>query len=163
VTFLDCNFLLTRSHRSRITVTDQVNRKIQQISDGLGRLVTVNEQDATGALTQATTYSYNYLDKLTQVNQGGPLRSYKYDAMGRLLYERIPEQSATINDGTGTMWSCQYTYTEFSEVATRTDARGVVKKIRLRPMGQPYRRVGCDIRREPDSIGRVAAERWRSY
>jgi RHS repeat-associated protein len=89
--------------------------------------VTVNEQDATGALTQATNYTYNYLDKLTGVNQGGQLRSYKYDAMGRLLYERIPEQSATINDGTGTMWSCRYTYTEFSAVATKQDARGVVK------------------------------------
>ena len=109
-----------------MTVTDQVNRKIQRISDGFGRLVTVNEQDATGALTQATTYSYNYLDKLTGVNQGGQLRSYKYDAMGRLLYERIPEQSATINDGTGTMWSCKYTYTEFSAVSTKQDARGVI-------------------------------------
>jgi RHS repeat-associated protein len=109
-----------------VTVTDQVNRKIQRLSDGLGRLVTVNEQDATGALAQATTYTYDYLDKLTGVNQGGQVRSYKYDAMGRLLYERIPEQSATINDGTGTMWSCKYTYTEFSTVATKQDARGVL-------------------------------------
>src|SRR5262249_22208534 len=63
---------------------------------------------------------------LTQTNQGGQLRSWKYDALGRKLYERLPEQTATINDGTGTLWSCKYTYTDFGAVATKTDARGVV-------------------------------------
>src|SRR6266478_6107694 len=43
-----------------------------------------------------------------------------------MLYERIPEQTATINDGTGTYWTTKYTYTDFSAIATRTDARGVV-------------------------------------
>ena len=59
-------------------------------------------------------------------NQGGELRAYKYDSLGGWLFERIPEQSATINDGTGTMWSCQYTYTNFSTVQTKKDPRGVV-------------------------------------
>jgi RHS repeat-associated protein len=96
-------------------------------TDGLGRLIKVTEQDvSTGLLTQETTYSYNLLDKLTGVNQGGQTRAYKYDAIGRLLYERIPEQTATINDGTGTMWSCKYTYTEFGTVATKQEARGVI-------------------------------------
>ena len=45
---------------------------------------------------------------------------------GLLLYERIPEQVATINDGTGTLWTMKYTYNDFDSVATRTDARGVV-------------------------------------
>ena len=112
---------------STITATDQVGRKIKRETDGLGRLIKVTEQDvSSGALTQETTYTYNLLDKLTGVTQAGQTRGYKYDALGRLLYERIPEQSATINDGTGTMWSCKYTYTEFSAVATRKDARGVV-------------------------------------
>lgn len=111
---------------STVTATDQVGRKIKRETDGLGRLIKVTEQDATGALTQETSYTYNLLDKLTGVNQGGQTRSYKYDAMGRLLYERIPEQGATINDGTGTMWSCKYTYTEFNAVATKQDARGVI-------------------------------------
>jgi len=110
-----------------VTAIDQVNRKIKRETDGLGRLIKVTEQDvSTGALTQETTYSYNLLDKLTGVNQGGQLRSYKYDSLGRLLYERIPEQTATINDGSGTMWSSKYTYTDFSKVATKQDARGVV-------------------------------------
>src|SRR5262249_12485827 len=64
--------------------------------------------------------------RLTGVNQGGQTRSYKYDALGRLLFEKNPEQSATINDGTGTMWSMKYIYTDFDAVQTKTDARGVV-------------------------------------
>ena len=112
---------------STVTVTDQVNRKIKRESDGLGRLIKVTEQDvAAGTLTQETSYSYSLEDKLTGVNQGGQLRSYKYDAMGKLLYDKIPEQSATINDGTGTMWSSKYTYTEWGGLANKQDARGVI-------------------------------------
>jgi len=55
-------------------------------------------------------HTYSMLDRLTQVNQGGQLRSFKYDALGRLLFERIPEQSATIDDGTGTFWSSKYAF-----------------------------------------------------
>ena len=36
------------------------------------------------------------------------------------------QQTATINDGTGTLWTKKYTYKEFGAVETRTDARGVV-------------------------------------
>jgi YD repeat-containing protein len=107
------------------TATDQVNRKIKRESDGLDRLTKVTEQDSSGVLAQETTYSYSLLDKLTLVNQGNQNRGYKYDALGRLLYEKIPEQTATINDGTGN-WSCKYTYTEFSAVLTKQDARGVI-------------------------------------
>jgi RHS repeat-associated protein len=126
VTLPDSNTIQTTYSGTTVIVTDQVNRKIQRIADGLGRLVTVNEQNATGSLTQATSYTYNYLDQLTLVNQGNQTRSYKYDALSRLLYERIPEQTATINDGTGTFWSSKYAYTNFSEASTRQDARGVI-------------------------------------
>src|SRR5262249_45700868 len=71
---------------STVTVTDQVGRKKQQQYDGLGRLITVTEQDpATGQLTLATSYSYDLLDDLTQVNQGGQIRAFKYDAAKRKL------------------------------------------------------------------------------
>lgn len=43
-----------------------------------------------------------------------------------MLFEKIPEQTATINDGTGTLWTTKYTYTNFNAVATKTDARGVI-------------------------------------
>src|SRR5262245_59039166 len=115
------------SNSTIVTVTDQVNRKMKRESDGLGRLIKVTEQDvSTGNLTQETNYTYDIADRLTQVNQGNQLRSFKYDAEGKLLFERIPEQSATINDGTGTFWSSKYTYTAWGAVETKTDARGVI-------------------------------------
>jgi YD repeat-containing protein len=124
-TLPDGNSVQNTYSGSLVTVTDQVNRKTQRQVDGLGRMVTVTEQDSAGQLTQGTSYTYNLLDKLAQVNQGGQFRNYKYDAIGRLLYEQIPEQTATINEAGGT-WTCKYTYTDFNAVATKTDARGVV-------------------------------------
>ena len=126
VTLPDSQTTSASYNGNRTTATDQVNRKVQQVTDGLGQLVTLNEQDGTGALTQSTNYTYNVLGNLTQVNQGNQLRSLKYDALSRLLYEKIPEQTPSINDGTGTLWTSKYTYTDFNAVATRTDARGVV-------------------------------------
>ena len=127
VTLPDAQTVQTIYSGATVTVTDQVNRKLKRESDGLGRLIKVTEQDvSTGLLTPETTYDYNLLDKLTSVNQGGQYRTYKFDALGRMLYERIPEQTATINDGTGTLWTTKYTYTDFSAVATKKDARGVV-------------------------------------
>jgi YD repeat-containing protein len=60
------------------------------------------------------------------VNQRNQARNFKYDSVGRLLFERIPEQSATINEGTGTYWSNKYTYTDWGAAATKQDARGVI-------------------------------------
>jgi RHS repeat-associated protein len=127
-TLPDGNTLTVTYNGSTITLTDEVGRQVQRIYDGLGRLITVNEQNpSTGALTQTTTYTYNYLDKLIKVNQSGQVRSWNYDALGEMTYENIPEQTAMINDGTGTMWTSAYTYTDFGALATKTDARGVVK------------------------------------
>jgi YD repeat-containing protein len=94
-----------------VTLTDQVSRQTKRERDGLGRLIKVTEPDSSGTLNQDTTYSYSLLDQLTGVNQGGQTRSYKYDALGRLLFEKIPEQTATINDGSGTYWISKYTNT----------------------------------------------------
>jgi RHS repeat-associated protein len=126
-TLPDGNTISTTYSGSTITATDEVGRKTQRQFDGLGRLIAVTEQDpGSGSLTQTTTYSYDLLDNLTKVNQGGQIRSWKYDAMGRMLYENIPEQSATINDGTGTMWTCKCVYNDFGLVTSKQDARGVV-------------------------------------
>src|SRR6185295_15937063 len=110
-----------------VTVTDQVNRKIKRETDGLGRLIKVTEQDvSTGALPQETSYTYDFADRLIGVNQGNQTRAFKYDSAGTLLFERIPEQTATINDGTGSLWTSKYTYTDWGAVATKQDARGVI-------------------------------------
>jgi RHS repeat-associated protein len=127
ITTPDNNTVTTTYNGKVTTVTDQVNRKTRRELDSLGRLIKVTEQDvSTGNLTQETTYTYDMADNLLQVNQGNQLRSFKYDTAGNLLFERIPEQTASINDGTGTYWSAKYTYTDSHKVATRTDARGVI-------------------------------------
>jgi RHS repeat-associated protein len=110
-----------------VQVTDQVNRKTKRESDSLGRLIKVTEQDvSTGNLTQETMYTYDVADHLIGVNQGNQTRAFKYDAEGHLLFERIPEMTATINDGSGTYWTTKYTYTDFGKVGTKQDARGVI-------------------------------------
>jgi RHS repeat-associated protein len=97
------------------TVTDQVNRKRQSQVDGLGRLISVTEQDpATGALSLVTNYGYDTLGNLTSVNQGGQTRSFSYDSLGRMTSQSTPEGGAM-----------SFTYTDFSAVLKRTDARGV--------------------------------------
>ncbi|MEW6131264.1 MAG: RHS repeat domain-containing protein [Acidobacteriota bacterium] len=106
----------------------------------------MTEQDVTtGTLNQETSYSYNLLDKLTGVNQGNQTRAWKYDDLGRLLYERIPEQTASIDDGTGTMWTAKYVYNQFHQVTSKTDARGVVTNYSydgLNRLGQVSYNVG---------------------
>jgi YD repeat-containing protein len=128
ITLPDNGTLQTAYSGSNMTTTDQVGRQTQRQADGLGRLAAVLEQDPAvgGAPSIATNYTYDYLDDLLQINQGGQTRVWKYDAARRMLYERIPEQTATINDGTGTMWTCAYTHTNFDAIATKTDARGVL-------------------------------------
>ena len=123
VTLPDSQIVQTSYNGASVTMIDQVNRKIQRLSDGLGRLITVNEQDTSGNLTQATNYTYDVLGNLTQVNQGNQLRSHKYDALSRVTAEKIPEQGDPTQPN---QWTASYTYTSFDAVATRQDARGVV-------------------------------------
>src|SRR5262245_65222502 len=98
--------------------TDKVGAKRKSEGDGLGRLVKVTEQNpANGNLEWETSYSYDVLNNLTQVNQGGQLRTFTYDAKSRVVRETTPEAGRI-----------DYEYTLFDAVKTRTDARGVVTR-----------------------------------
>src|SRR6185295_8048930 len=115
VTLPDTQTIQTEYNGAIVTVTDQVNRKRQSQVDGLGRLIGVTEQDpATGVLSLATTYSYDTLDNLTGVNQGGQTRSFAYDSLGRMTSQSTPEGGAM-----------SFAYTDFDAVLKRTDARNV--------------------------------------
>ena len=115
-------------------VQDAWGRERWGRTDSSGRLVEVVEPNpsgngsvATGGLV--TTYSYNTLGNLTQVNQGAQTRSFRYDSLGRLTAQKLAEPSATLNDegtyvGSGT-WSDVFTYDNRSNLTSRTDARGV--------------------------------------
>jgi RHS repeat-associated protein len=123
VTLPDNQTTQTSYNGNSVTETDQVNRKLQRLTDGFGRLTTVNEQDSSGNLTQATNYSYDLLGNMTQVNQGNQLRTYRYDALSRRTGEKIPEQGDPTQ---ANQLTTTFTYTDFNAVATRTDARGVI-------------------------------------
>jgi len=135
VTNPDNSTMLTTYTGRATQVQDEGNgtQRVQRISqtDALGRLTSVCEvsnasligsggapaacgQDipATGFLT---TYQYDALDNLTQVNQAGiSSRTFTYDSLSRLTSASNPE-SGTIS----------YTYDANGNLAQKTDARGI--------------------------------------
>jgi RHS repeat-associated protein len=110
---------------SSTLVTDQAGHWRRSTADGLGRLVEVDEPNsatatvaacpASGDPTWVTTYSYDALNDLTNVVQGGSHnRSFVYDSLKRLTSSTNPEA------GTVT-----YTYDADGNVLTKTDARSI--------------------------------------
>jgi RHS repeat-associated protein len=100
------------------TFRDEKGRERRLIKDILGRLSKVEEvnwDSAQGAwVTYTTTYTYDVLDNLTLINQGGRQRKLFYDGHGRLESRTTPEQGTT-----------SYTYNADDTVNVMTDARGV--------------------------------------
>jgi YD repeat-containing protein len=125
-TLPDGNFLDTIYNGAVVTMTDEAGRQKRSEIDGLGRLIKVTEMDDAKALNWVTNYGYDLNDNMILVDQGGQTRAFKYDSLSRMTFEKTPEQAATINDGTGTLWSAKYTYTSFGAISTREDARRVV-------------------------------------
>ncbi len=64
---------------------------------------------------QITVHKYDVLDNLVKVVQGAQTRTFAYDSMSRLTSAATPE-AGTVG----------YSYTAWSQVFQRTDARGVV-------------------------------------
>jgi YD repeat-containing protein len=117
-----------------IKVTDPWGRERWARSDALGRMVEVAEPNpgGNGSLSGGamyTTYSYDALDRLLQVNQGAQTRRFRYDSLGRLTHQKLAERAATLDDsgnyvGGGT-WSDRFFYDTRSNLTIRADARGV--------------------------------------
>lgn len=117
------------------TVTDQAGKQRRQKTDALGRIVRLDEPDASGSLgnvdtpAQATTYEYDTLDNLIHITQGSQQRYFKYDSLSRLTYERQVEQDApwTTSDyvAGNNQWSRKVIYNSQGQVQDAYDARQV--------------------------------------
>lgn len=80
-----------------------------------------------------TEYSYDALGNLIGTQQGAQQRRFAYDSLGRLVRQKLAEQTATLNDngdwvgatGAGASWSQAFWYDNRSNLVQKTDARGV--------------------------------------
>lgn len=124
------------------TVTDQTSRVRRSVTDGLGRLVRVDEpdkdsgnlDDGNGNPVQPTSYAYDVLGNLLTVTQGSQTpRSFSYDSLSRLGSASNPE-SGTIN----------YTYDNDGNLLTKTDARSVVATYVYDPLNRVTSRSYSD-------------------
>ncbi len=106
-------------------VADEASHWRRSKTDGLGRLVEVDEPNSTTATVSAcpaqgdpiwvTSYGYDTLDDMTSAAQGGSRsRSFNYDSLKRLTSSTNPE--------TGTV---SYVYDLDGNVSTKTDARSI--------------------------------------
>jgi RHS repeat-associated protein len=128
--------------KSFVTLTDQVGKKRRQVSDALGRVVRVDEPDASGNLTavdapnQATSTSYEYdgNDNLSKVTQSDGTvtqeRLFKYDSLSRLTHEKQVEGTPTLNNAgvkvaSGGLWTRVSKYDAEGLLTDDYDANGV--------------------------------------
>ncbi len=94
------------------TATDPAGKKRELCSDGLGRLTSVTEDP--GNLGYQTSYTYDALNDLTGVTQGGQTRTYSYDMLARLTSAKVPEVNVS-----GTRCSTSYGHDANGNVTSR--------------------------------------------
>ena len=117
------------------TSTDQAGKVRRSMLDALGRLLRVDEPDASGNLgsptqpTQPTTYAYDVLGNLTTVTQGSQTRTFTYDSASRL--------STAVNPESGTV---SYKYDDNGNLVVKTDARSVSTHIEYDSLNRITRR-----------------------
>jgi RHS repeat-associated protein len=95
------------------TSQDEHGRKRRYTKDTLGRLTKTEELDWGANVYSTTNYTYDVLDRMTQLNQQGQTRTFDYDGHGRLWHRTTPEQGTTT-----------YAYNLDDTMASVTDARG---------------------------------------
>lgn len=111
------------------TVTDQAGRKRTGVADALGRMVRVIEAPGTDNLV--TDYQFDAAGNLRKTVQGGQVRFFAFDSLGRMTHLRQPEQNvnpslAHTDPLTGNnQWSVRNEYDGNANLIRVTDARNV--------------------------------------
>ncbi|MFV0388659.1 MAG: hypothetical protein ACK5NT_07880, partial [Pyrinomonadaceae bacterium] len=142
------NYLRKAFKGNTVRSQDAWGRERWARSDDWGRLVEVVEPNPNGNGSvfaggdMVTSYVYDAIDQLIQINQGSQVRAFKYDSMGRMTRQKLAEQTATINDagvyvGSGGTWSDAFVYDQRSNLVQRTDARGVKTNFNYTSGGTP--------------------------
>jgi RHS repeat-associated protein len=77
--------------------TDESGNQRQTFTDGLGRVIEVDEPNpgSGNSLTWNTCHAYDAQGDLTSVVQGSETRSYSYDGLSRLTQQTTPEGATT--------------------------------------------------------------------
>jgi RHS repeat-associated protein len=120
----DGSSIVTAYCGSSTKVTDEAGKWRRSTSDGLGRLIEVDEPNsvsatvtacpASGDPTWITNYGYDSMSDLVSVVQGGSRnRTFTYDSLGRLTTATNPE-SGTVS----------YVYDLNGNVVTKANANG---------------------------------------
>jgi YD repeat-containing protein len=140
ITIPDNAIVVTDYSGNTETITDATGKQRRSVTDALGRLTRVDEPDNSGSLTLTTSYTYDVLDNLRKVDQGGQLRYFMYDSLSRLIRAKNPEQGNFTADAAGgfpaltdgasgtsnSQWSTGYVYDAGGNLTKRKDARNVV-------------------------------------
>lgn len=140
-------------------VTDESGHWRRSQLDGLGRLVEVDEPNSTTATVNVcpgtgepiwtTNYTYDALDDLMTVSQGGSHnRSFAYDSLKRL--------TSSLNPETGTT-AVLYGYDADSNVVSKTDARAITINYSYdslnRMLGRTYSNGDTSVGYQYDTSG----------
>jgi YD repeat-containing protein len=119
---------------------DETNRHWQRVNDGLGRLITVLEPDASNTPTIVTQYQYDGVGNLHKVDQtgggsgvgGDRVRTFSYDSLSRLVAAQNPENlsgssqaNRTCPGATVGLWTTCYGYDPNGNLINKTDNRNV--------------------------------------
>ena len=92
-------------------------------------------EDPSG-MNYTTTYAWDVLDDLTTVTQGSQMRTFVYDAQGRMVSATNPE-SGTLCYGTVSGSTCTEQYDGNGNLQYRTDPRGVVTTYYYDALNRP--------------------------
>jgi RHS repeat-associated protein len=121
-----------------VTRTDAAGRQKRAISNSFGQLIRIDEPNAAGVLgpisspVQPTSYKYNTVGRMIEVNQGLQKRHFLYDSLGRLIRVRQPEQevNSALNlsnfETANIHWTAGATHDQNGNVLTATDAENKV-------------------------------------
>jgi RHS repeat-associated protein len=144
------------------TVTDQAGKRRRSVSDGLGRLVRVDEPSPSNSLdttagvpAKPTCYNYDALSHLVEVRQGAPWqidesgrgncadnqgqqRTFQYSSISRLTSTTNPESGVT-----------SYGYYPNGNLHHKTDARGVITTYTYDELSRVRTRSYSDNRTPP--------------